>query len=152
MSYYWTLAGLIEKPICKISLNQLLGEVEIITKMTKYQKYYPTQISASYKFLNTNYFIHKHSILERTIEVFGVTLTHNEKTICLSQDGYTFLEPEYRGQGLGAELLAEFYTSHPEIMIKRLEGSTKKLYTAAGIISIKRAYDLMIKRGAILGA
>ncbi len=162
MSYQWSLSGHLEKPICKISLNQLLGEVEIITKMVKYPHYIPVLTSLTYSFCK-DYRIATHKIEsafekekdpgKHTKTVYGVSVFDNFGNLfCLSQDKYTFMEPDYRGRGIGGEVLAELYVAYPWIMEKRLVKSENRLYTPAGIKSVKIAYNLMIERGAILGA
>jgi hypothetical protein len=69
--------------------------------------------------------------------------------------GYSFeqlawVQPECRGQGLGAEIMAENYVAHPEILLARVGQEKRLSWSLSGEACARRAYRLMLERGAVV--
>lgn len=61
-----------------------------------------------------------------------------------------FVVPEMRGQGLGAEIMAENYVAHPEILLARVGQQKRLSWSVSGEACARRAYRLMLERGAVV--
>lgn len=74
-----------------------------------------------------------------------VVVVHNDHLVGFNHPGTLYLVPEYRGRGLGPEMLAQLYLLDGlEVWLQR----PRKL-TTAGRIAHERAYALLLERGLL---
>ena len=74
-----------------------------------------------------------------------VVAVHRDLFVGFNHSGALYLLPEYRGRGLGPEMIAQHYLlDGPEVWTTR----PRKL-TIAGRIAHERAYKLLLERGLL---
>jgi hypothetical protein len=80
----------------------------------------------------------------------GVALFDGGKIVGTGAKGHIFLLPEYRGDELATEMMAEFYAAYPTVMHHRLEREFAQTFTPEGRATCHRAYEMLVDRKAIV--
>ena len=80
----------------------------------------------------------------------GVALFDGGKLVGTGAKGNIFLLPDYRGDELATEMMAEFYAMCPALMEQRLQKRIAQTFTPEGRATCHRAYEMLVDRKVII--
>jgi GNAT superfamily N-acetyltransferase len=145
VSYRWALAGIIETPY-RITEAQFMGTISRTTNI-------PTAVRrGKYQVLRRAPFREEFELVfcmqgRRTEITF---LLHRGRTVAHATNYSFFLDPAYRGQGLMSELVAESHLVTGARLLERVKKLHEQHYTHQAEAVARKAYHLMVERGAIV--
>lgn len=150
MSYRWAFAGIVSAPVATLTEDQLIG------------------IPSRHPLAEDSHFamrVDGHAVpwrglvLRRVVMLVQVLKGPSRGVACFdgqgNRIGFSFerlsmVEPQWRGKGLGAELMAENYLLEPQILRERAVSMMRLSWSVAGEAAARRAYRLMLERGAVV--
>jgi GNAT superfamily N-acetyltransferase len=149
-SYRWALAGVVAEPY-RISLDRFLGTVlrapapACHPHWVRFEHRVPWTQMGTYELCRA-YGKHGRDISNS----FGVALFDAGELVGSQMFSHLFIDPAYRGRGLGPELLAEYYVAFPEVICARMHTMIPRGFAESGEKAVRRAYSLLVERGAVL--
>jgi GNAT superfamily N-acetyltransferase len=147
MTYCWALSGILERPYFvreEFFVNAMIAKegpgVEPILLAPLVQVY------------------EKAAFLSGLTIAVGRSLTmpvtavayDGDKPIASVEHSSAYTDPDYRGRGIMGELIAEFEVHYPDWMLYREATGHARSFTNGGAASLRKAYRLMVQRGAVI--
>jgi GNAT superfamily N-acetyltransferase len=80
----------------------------------------------------------------------AVVAYDGDRPIASIEHSSAYTDPAYRGRGIMGELIAEFEVHYPDWMLYREASGHARSFTKGGEASLRKAYRLMVQRGAII--
>ena len=142
--YRWALAGIVEKPYV-ISEANMVG-VPVYNSGQAYKLLQWRTVEPRVPFLGRFKIARAHNILRSGIVVYSPM---DEYIACVAHN-WAYILKEFRGMQLASEMACEFHLAYPKYMKLRNQFKTHLPYVPGGEAVIRKAYRLMIERGAIV--
>lgn len=147
MTYRWALSGVLERPI-------FIPEDRFVFPIPRNGKEDPGRIKLS----RLTHVYQKAAFLDGLIIVSGqsaerslaIAVYDGDRQIASVASSLAHTIPEYRGRGIMPEMMAEFFIYDPSWMIFRSETGIQLVYSESAEIALRKAYRLMVQRGAVV--